>query len=438
MANPEHVAVVKQGAAAIAAWNKTSAVSLDLQGASLRGIDLRFSNLQNCSLTGADLREADLSGAQLTRANLQGTDLTGARLSFANLLWSCLAGAKLPGAEMSYSKMDYTDWADADLAQATLRGATLLQAKLKGARLEKAQLGLANLMNADLSGANLAGADLTAATLCMANLSGADLSGCTLDLARLDGAVLTNADLSDASLSFALIAFAGSHGLSNANFAGARFQGTLIAACDLRACSGLANAVHVGPIFVDISTIAQSSTAPDGQVTADVKTFLLNAGVDLKVVEAVPRIATEAEYWSCFICYGDPDLDFAQRLARDLRAKHAPCWLYSMDSTPGQVTWQEVGLRRRQAGKMIVLCSAQSLIRDGVLKEIEEQIDEEPDKMVPVSLDTTWTQPGFRVVRGQRDLKPSILQRNYADFSDNSKYPKSLGKLLKALKRDVK
>ena len=84
---------------------------------------------------------------------------------------------------------------------------------------------------------------------------------------------------------------------------------------------------------------------------------------------------------------------------------------------------------------MIVLCSGNSLVRDGALKEIEEQVNEDPDKMVPVSCDNLWKEPGFKVMRGSRDLKPFLLDRNYADFSDAESYGKSLERLLKGLER---
>ena len=83
---------------------------------------------------------------------------------------------------------------------------------------------------------------------------------------------------------------------------------------------------------------------------------------------------------------------------------------------------------------MIVVCSAKSLIRDGVLKEIEEQIDEDPEKIIPISLDDLWKSNGFRVERGSRDLKPFLLDPNYADFS-NSAYSKPFKKLLSSLTR---
>lgn len=135
-----------------------------------------------------------------------------------------------------------------------------------------------------------------------------------------------------------------------------------------------------------------------------------------------------------FFCYGQPNEAFATKLVDDLRARGVSCWLYNLDSTPGERTWQEIGRRRREADKMIVLCSAESLIRNGVLKEIEEQIDEDPDKIIPISLDNLWKEKGFRVMRSERDLKPFLLGINYVDFSDESTYEDSLNKLLKGLK----
>lgn len=120
-------------------------------------------------------------------------------------------------------------------------------------------------------------------------------------------------------------------------------------------------------------------------------------------------------------------------LCKNLESRGVSCWLYAMDATPGERTWEEIGKRRREAEKMIVLCSAQALVRDGVLKEIEEQIDEDPDKMVPVSLDNLWKERGFRVMRGNRDLKPFLLERNYADFTKS--YQEALERLIKGLER---
>lgn len=141
------------------------------------------------------------------------------------------------------------------------------------------------------------------------------------------------------------------------------------------------------------------------------------------------------KYYSAFIGYGQPDVKFAMKLVMDLRAKNIDCWLYSLDHTAGERTWKEIVLRRRKAERMIVLCSANSLIRDGLLKELEEQIDEDPDKIIPISLDNLWKEEGFLVMRAGHDLKPFLKERNYADFKNESIYVESLNKLLTALQR---
>jgi hypothetical protein len=116
--------------------------------------------------------------------------------------------------------------------------------------------------------------------------------------------------------------------------------------------------------------------------------------------------------------------------------KGVTCWLYSIDATVGKRTWREIGEKRRGADKMIALCSCSALIRDGMLKEIEEQLDGDPDKLVPISLDDIWVQPGFKVIRGARDLQPFLVERNYADFK-NLPYEDALARLLKGLERNI-
>jgi hypothetical protein len=135
------------------------------------------------------------------------------------------------------------------------------------------------------------------------------------------------------------------------------------------------------------------------------------------------------------VCYGQPDVEFAEKLGANLKANGVTCWLYSIGTTLGEKTWGEINRKRREAEKMIVLCSANSLIREGSLKEIEEQLDEAPEKMIAISLDNIWKEPGFRVMRGQRDLKLFRLEQNYVDFIDASTYQASIDKFLKDLER---
>jgi tetratricopeptide (TPR) repeat protein len=184
-----------------------------------------------------------------------------------------------------------------------------------------------------------------------------------------------------------------------------------------------------------LSTIMGSFRGAGDKLTPDLERFFLGAGVPREFVAELPRPAHAVEFYSCFISYGHPDFDFARRLWADLEANGVSCWLYALDATPGERLWTEIDRARRQADKMVVICSGRALIRDGVLKEIEVQMDEDPRKIVPISRDDLWGQPEFRVVRGSRDIGPFLRERNYADFSDDSRYEESLQRLLKALRR---
>ena len=76
MADPEHLAKIKEG---IRVWNKwrkkNPDVTPDLSEANLEGVNLRGANLAKANLNWTDLRGANLEGA-----NLRGTDLTYAEV----------------------------------------------------------------------------------------------------------------------------------------------------------------------------------------------------------------------------------------------------------------------------------------------------------------------------------------------------------------------
>jgi uncharacterized protein YjbI with pentapeptide repeats len=313
-----------------------------------------------------------------------------------------------------------------------LSGADLAGANLAGADLAGADLAGANLTGANLGGANLVGADLAGADLAMANLTGADLTGADLTAANLTFAELTRSNLAAADLAAANLTGAD---LTEASLAAARLDGTSLGDCDLSRATGLSGVKHDGPSSIGVDTLIASFRGAGNRLTPDLEAFFLGAGVPKELLARLPEIVGALEYYSCFIAYGQPDLDFAKRLRDDLAARGVSCWLYDLDATPGERIWPEIRKKQREADKMVVICSAAALIRDGVLKEIEEQIDDDPNKMVPISRDDIWIQTGFRVVRGSRDLGPFLRDRNYADFGDDSRYEDSLQRVLKALRR---
>lgn len=388
MANPEHVKVALQGAEALAAWRgQNPGVILDLHAAELSQQNLGGANLVRANLAEAQLFKTFLTGADLREADLRGADMAGADLMDARLSKARLSGCRLLGATMIGA-----DLSAADLAHADIRGALLLNASLAAANLSRSQAGAAVLLRTNLAECNLADADLSSALFSRASLSGTD-------------------------------------------FSRASFHYTSLAELDLSQAVGLESAVHTSPSSVGVDTLIASFRSARHSFPPQLSAFLLSAGVPRELLDALPRVLADVKYYSCFISYGEPDLEFATELNEALKANGVSCWLYRLDATVGKRAWGEIMEKRREADKTVVLCSAKALVRQGVLKEIEEQIDEDPDKLLPISLDDDWQHRGFRVMRGERDLKPFLLDRNYADFA-NLPRDEALEKLLRGLERD--
>ena len=413
MANPEHVEVVRGGAASIEEWKRDNPEQI--------------LHLSEVDLSRANLRLADLSQANLSKANLHETILTGAGLLEANL-----SGANLSKSNLSMAMLTDADLSDANLSEAFLSGAFLARANLSKANLSKARASWANLTDVNLSGADLSGAGFFEANLSGANLSRANFSGANLSYTKLKFAKFLETNFSNTDLSGARLAQLDA---PNVNLTDATMDYTTIVDSNLAHGVGLETVKHEGPSHIGIGTLILSFRMAGNRFTSELELFFLNAGVPKQLLDVLPRILADVQYYSCFICYGEPDRVFAESLVESLKAIAVSCWLYSMDATPGERVWGEITRKRREAEKIIVICSAQSLVRNGVLKEIEEQIDEDPDKIVPISVDNLWKKNGFWVRRGKRDLKPFLLERNYADFCDESTYNDSLCDLLRGIKR---
>lgn len=250
-------------------------------------------------------------------------------------------------------------------------------------------------------------------------LGGLDLTWANLSLANLSEAILTGADLSKAICYYAVFGD-----------------------CDLSLAEGLDEIVHAGPSTIGVDTIistAQSAVGGGGRLSPEVRGFFTGAGVPEAALDAMVAPIWKRKYHSCFISYGSPDLEFATKLERDLREKGVSCWKFDTDAVPGRPLGGEIRKGRREAEKFVVTCSVKSLIRPPVTKEIEEQVDEDPNKIIPVSLDNIWTEPGFRVHGPTKDLKDFLLNNVWASFAgwekDPKRYQEGLERLLKGLER---
>ena len=198
MANPEHLAKLKEGVEAWNQWKEQNPKTVpDLSEANLFKADLSKADLSRADLSGADLSEANLFRVFLSRANLRKAFLSGVNLRGADLFNANLSKADLSRADLSGADLSEANLVEADLRGARLWAANLIVANLSRADLSHADLSSANLSRVNLSGADLGGTDLSEAALVDTNFEGANLTACRVFgisawNVRLEGAIQSN------------------------------------------------------------------------------------------------------------------------------------------------------------------------------------------------------------------------------------------------------
>jgi hypothetical protein len=139
MANPEHLAILKQGAEAWNRWRKLQfQIAPDLSMEDFRDANLSQMDLSRVNLREASLVQVKLSEANLNMASLSGVDLTRASLTRTSLLRVDLSRAILRGAMLLETVFDMTVLADTDFTGAFVSSAVFANVDLGCAKgLEK-------------------------------------------------------------------------------------------------------------------------------------------------------------------------------------------------------------------------------------------------------------------------------------------------------------
>lgn len=226
MANPEHVAILKQGVRTWNKWRKDNPFitpDLSKENLSSETFNKRYYDptksiveyllepyLSKVDFNRTNLFEVNFTGANLTRANLNGANLRSAILVQANLSEATLIEADLSDvigtkAELSEANLSGANLFRGNFVRAYFVGTNLIGSKLAEANLSEANLGGADLNTVDLSKANLQEANLSMANLTAACLIGTNLRGINLMGANLTQADLTNSDLAEATLERAIL-----------------------------------------------------------------------------------------------------------------------------------------------------------------------------------------------------------------------------------------
>jgi len=179
LANPEHLAKLKEGVEAWNQWRENLEAEPDLSGADLTGLDLRDYRLYQVNLSRAILEGVTFGGANLSRTNFhraifsQPPPLWNSVLREVNLSEVDLTSASLEGVDLTAGNLSRSCLRRSDLSKSTL-----LFAQLEGTDLREAHMNGADLRGANLQGADLRGASLQRVNLIQTNLAGANLTGC--------------------------------------------------------------------------------------------------------------------------------------------------------------------------------------------------------------------------------------------------------------------
>lgn len=157
MANPEHVEVVKRGAASTREWQlehpdeRLDLYEADLAKDDLSEVQLVSANLHGANLNNAILRDSFLALANLARASLNGADLRNATFWGTDLSLTRIVRADLSGARLLGAKLDNTDLTESNLDGTDISHASLFGTILNGANLSRAQCAITTFADCDLS-----------------------------------------------------------------------------------------------------------------------------------------------------------------------------------------------------------------------------------------------------------------------------------------------
>jgi uncharacterized protein YjbI with pentapeptide repeats len=335
---------------------------------------------------------------------------------------------------------------------------------LEFAVLDDLDLSDCDLQGSDFSGAKLRNVDLTRAVLSDAIMQDCrcdrvDMTSTNLERARLLGArfedsMLLRANLSDAAIDY--VEFHSSY-LTGANLVSAQFRETsfdrtdlskstmgltVVIGCDLNGARGLDSISHDISSSIDVDTLVYTLRGGAGTFSPEQLTFFLSAGVPPAILKSLPGLleTQPLQFFSCFISYGQDDVEFTAKLYRSLRKAEVPAWMYAADAVIGRGVWANIERAMTTHQKVVLVCSQSSLKSPGVIRELERCLQREDDLkrrgmsdidvVVPVMLDD------YVFNEWEHSRRADVVAKHIGDFREwrsRASYSHAFDNLLKAL-----
>lgn len=277
----------------------------------------------------------------------------------------------------------------------------------------------ANLSGLDLTGAFLSGTNLAVSDLCDVKLCHAQLQSC-YSRATSAGVFLSNhiyyrgADLSHAVL-------------RHADLDQAILGDTIFFDTDLSGATNLDTCRHQRASMLDHRTVWLSGELPIS--------FLQGCGLPDNVLNLLRQNAPDIKYYSCFISFASQNMQFSEKLYRDLQSHGVRCWFAPADMPLAAKLRETIDEMIGRLDKLLVVLSFDSVQSQWVEQETASALERErtlkQDVIIPIRIDDCV----MRHAGGWSQFLRNT--RNIGDFTrwqDHSSYNQSLLKLLACLR----
>jgi hypothetical protein len=304
----------------------------------------------------------------------------------------------------------------------------LSNSDLKNYNLQRANLRWTILAETNLMGMNLSFIDFN-----HSDLTGSNLNECDLSFSNLDDTCFKYAKLNQANLSLSQLwgsEFTRTQ-LNQTNFDRVTIGFNSFLEVDLSLVQNLDKAIHLGPSYIDISSLNLSK----GKIP---EIFLRGCGVPDNFIGYIKSLsAASLGYYSCFISYSSKDQDFADRLYADLQSKGVRCWFAPEDMKIGDKIRDRIDQSIRIHDKLLLILSEQSINSEWVEDEVESAYEQEKKRsttvLFPVRIDNSFidTDKGWAAkLRGSRHIG------DFTKWEVHDSYQKAFDRLLRDLKTE--
>lgn len=374
MANPDHLAILKEGVEVWNEWrksNKETAPNLD--GANLRGI-----KLLGCDFSKTNLANALFEGSILHKSNFEKANLINTDFSEAQMIGAIFKNVGLREGRFVNTDLSLVDFSDVVADYAVFQST------------------------------NFSGSVFSHVAIIGSNLSEASFRDALVSFSQIENTELLSTDFTDSMF--------GQNTFINLDF------GTTI---------GLSTVKHLSPSHLTLSSLLKSKF----QIPRE---FLFGIGTPDDFVNFIAAMkGTPIEYYSCFISYSSQNQDFASRLYADLQNSNVRCWLATEDLKIGDKFRTRIEESIRLHDKLLLILSETSVNSQWVESEVESAMERErkEDKTIlfPVMLDNAVMDT---TVAWAAEIRRTRHIGDFLDWKNHGSYTKALDRLLRDLKAE--